>query len=94
MGSVTVKPTGQGSTATAASALRRACRRTASSAVAGGNANAASVSAPFLEHLGTSVRNAQHVEMSVALQGKFTLMPTLQKYDCKCGGFCQLFRCG
>ena len=73
MGSVTAMTAGQGSIATAAPAVRCACRRTVGSAVAGGNAHVASVSALFLEHLGTSVRSAQHVEIPVALQGEESL---------------------
>lgn len=76
MGSVTAKAAGRGSIVTAAPAPRRACQRMALSAVAGGDVNAASVSALYLEHLGTSVRSAQHVETPVALQGENTFMPS------------------
>lgn len=68
-GTVAVKVGGQGSIVTAALALRRARQRMALSAPAGEDASVASVSALYLEHLGTSVRGAQHVEMPVPLQG-------------------------
>lgn len=71
-GSVTVKADGRGITATAAQKLRNASLRTATSAAAGGNAAVGSVFAPFLEHPGTSVRNAQHVKKRAPLQGEHT----------------------
>lgn len=76
MGSVTVEAAGRGSIVTAAPALRRACQRMAFSAAAGGDVSVASVSALYLEHLGRSVRSAQHVEMPVALQGENTFVPS------------------
>lgn len=69
-----MKVAGRGSIVTAAPAPRRACQRMALSAAAGGGVSVASASAPYLEHLGTSVKSAQHVEAPVALQGESTLM--------------------
>lgn len=74
--SVTVKAAGPESIVTAAPALRRACQRMALSAAIGGDVSVATVSALYLEHLGTSVRSAQHVETPAALQGENTLMPS------------------
>lgn len=81
MGSVAVKEVGQGSIVTAVPALKRARQRMALSAAAGGNVNAATVSALCREHLGTSVRSAQHVEMPVTLQGETTFMPSIARGD-------------
>lgn len=58
------------------------------SAAGGGSVSVASVSALYLEHLGTSVRSAQHVETLVALQGENTFMPSEVNK-----GFCRLFLC-
>lgn len=68
-GSVTVRAAGQGSIVTAAPALRRACQRMALSAADGGDVSVVTVSALYLEHLGTGVRSAQRVETPVAPQG-------------------------
>lgn len=73
---VTAKVAGQGSIVTAVPALRRACQRMVPSAAGGGSVSVAIVSALFPEHLGTSVRSAQHVEMPVAWQGENTFMPS------------------
>lgn len=70
-----MKAAGRGSIVTAAPAPRRARQRMALSAVAGGDVSVAIVSALYLEHLGTSVKSAQHVETPVALQGESTLVP-------------------
>lgn len=75
-GNVTVRVAGRGSTVTAAPALTRACQRMALSAAAGAGVSVASVFARCLEHLGTSVKNAQHVETPAALQGESTLVPS------------------
>lgn len=80
-GSVYVIVAGQGSTATAAPAPRRAHRRMESSAAAGGSVSAASVCALYLELLGTSVRSAQHVGMPAALQGENTLISSTIKAE-------------
>ena len=74
--SVTAKVAGQESIVTAVPALRHACQRMVSSAAGGGSVSVASVSALYLEHLGTSVRSAQHAETPVALQGENTFMPS------------------
>lgn len=55
-GSVAVKAAGRENTATAAAAARHVCRRTAASAVAGGNASVASASALFLGRLVLNVK--------------------------------------
>lgn len=73
-GSVIAKATGQGSIVIAAPAPRRACQKTVPSAAAAGDASVASASALCQEHLGTSVKNAQHAETPVALQGESTLV--------------------
>lgn len=80
MGSVTVKAAGRGSIATAAAALSRACRMTASCAAIAGGASAATVSAPYQEHPAISASSAQRVETPVALQGESALVaaPLLQ----------------
>lgn len=80
MGSVTVKAAGRGSIATAAAAPSRACRTTASCAATAAGASAATVSAPYQERLGTSVKSARRVETPVALQGESALAaaPLLQ----------------
>lgn len=69
-----MKAAGQGTIVTAAPAQSRACQRMTLSAAAGEDVSVASVSALYLEHLGTSVRSAQHVEMPVPLQGESTFM--------------------
>lgn len=73
-GSVTVRATGRGSTVTAVPAPRRVCLRMALSAAAEGGVSAASASALYPEHLGKSVKCAQHVEAPAALQGQSTLL--------------------
>lgn len=79
MESVTVKAAGRASTVTAAAALRHACQRMALSAVAGEGVSATNASAPYQEHLETSVRSVQHVETLAALQGESTFTPPLEK---------------
>lgn len=73
--SATARAAGRGSIVTAAPARRRACQRMALSAAAGGGVSAAGASALCLEHLGTTVRSALHVETPVALQGESIFMP-------------------
>lgn len=78
---VTAKVVGQGSIVTAVPAMRRACRRMAPSAAAGGSVSVTSVCALYLEPLGTGVRSARHVEMRVLLQGENTFMPGALRGD-------------
>lgn len=75
--SVSVTAAGKGSTVTAAAARSRACQRMARSAAAGGNVSVDTVSVLYPEHLGTSVRSAQHVETPVHLHGENTVIPSL-----------------
>lgn len=70
-----MRTAGRGSIATAAAALRDACQKMALSAAVGGDVSAATVFAPYLERLGTSVRSAQPVKTPVTLQGESTFMP-------------------
>lgn len=70
-----MKADGRGSTVTAAAALMRACQRMELSAAGRGGASVATVCARYLEHLGTSVRSAQHAETPVPLQGEDIVMP-------------------
>lgn len=84
MGSVAVKEVGRGSIVTAAPAPKRARQRMALSAAAGGNVNAATVSALCREHLGTTVRSARHVETPATLQGENTFMPSTPRGHYKC----------
>lgn len=77
--SATVKAAGQESTVTVAPALRPACPRMEQSAAGAADASAASASALFPKHLGTSVRSVPHAEMPVALQGENTFMPSPEK---------------
>lgn len=77
-----MKVAGRGSIVTAAPAPRLACQRMAHSAAAGGDVSVASVSALYLEHLGTSVRSARHVVTPVALQGESAFMASAVEYGC------------
>lgn len=81
MESVVVKAAGSGNTATAAAASRRAYRRTAPFAAAGENASVANACALLLEHLGTNVKGAPHVESPVVLQSEYTIIPTLPQIN-------------
>lgn len=83
-GSVTVRAAGQGSIVTAAPALRRACQRMALSAADGGDVSVVTVSALYLEHLGTGVRSAQRVETPVAPQGENEFKPSALRGETGC----------